>query len=268
MDFLTVDMYGNGISTIDNEDMDNERKDVMGDLPDYSTWELKDFVQNNYKRYGRKWYLLEGTLGDGGWKGRNIIKDDALTESIDNLAKREVTMLKLLHQDEVEQLHRLIKMGLDEDKSGNYLENAMNDALEVVYARARKERLHILTENKQVTHQFLQLSRSGYTLNDVYKFALYFTNKVNEQSQDSVNPSQYRKEMRDAFMQELKKRLGVDNIYGRPWAWMNSLYWNCLFGWVHETPNQIIRDCAQRYAYAIMFDEQVNGAQLSDINAL
>jgi len=248
-------------------DDDDERNDAMGDLPNWDTIELTEF-KLDFCYYDRKrgFIPLESLLGDGSWDGRPNWKGDAPTDSLTQLAHRELTMLKFLTSDEVNNLRRHISniLAANSDESpASSLEgdDYVSSTIQVIYEQARTRRW---TETKRYQGATARLINRlnlnpRETIKDLFLRTIAFTNEVRKRANNTSNPSTYRKEMRDDYINKIRSTLKLNKVYGTPWKFFNSLYWNTLFEWHTTEVPQILNDCAVRYAYAVNYDDMVNG---------
>lgn len=222
---------------------DEERKDAMGDLPDWDTLSLRDFTFGHYYRTYKgsraKWHIIESKLGDGTWTGRPTWRGDALTDSTDTLAAREVTMLKFLQPEEVQELHYHILKLIEAGDSPN---KAADASLHLVYEHARKTRWMKMHSYTPQVERLLYATSSRYNVNHFYATC---KEMVEEQA------------TRDEFITRVGNMLLI-KVYGRPWRYFNQMYWNVRFNWDIEVPNEIMTACAVRYAHAISFNNVVH----------
>lgn len=236
--------YADHITTIEQ---DQEREDLMGDLPQWENIDLNTFLMEYYgKKYDKKsgqfkWYPLEAKLGDGSWRGRNVTKDDALTESINLLAKRETTMYKFYSEDEVDLLRKSLNSLLEQ---GGTAEEAHVEATSYVYQKARQARWQNMTrQHGPAMKKLLYVGGLGITPNHIFRLCkeMLTENKT-----------------RDEFISSVQSLLQIEKLYGGPWKYLNAMYWNTKY-WLDEEPGDIMMQCARRYAYASSWDKQVNG---------
>lgn len=248
--------YNDHDSIIDN---DEERKDALGDLPDWENMSLTE-LKLDYCYYTKNGFVpLESLLGDGFWTGKPNWKGDAPTDSINELANREATMLKFFNEDEVKELYKHIKNAIEASNDERPWE-AAESALQAVFEKAKTRRWAEAKQTKQAVLNLLK--RLGYTsntLNQLYERTVAYTDEVRARAENATNPSAYRKEQRDKYLEAVRSSLKLRKLFGRPWKFFNSLYWNTLFGWNELEPHQILSDCARRYAYSVNYDNLIHG---------
>jgi hypothetical protein len=248
---------------------DDERQDVMGDLPDWENMSLNEFYLDYYYRRRHKthttWHPIESKLGDGWYSGKPTWKGDAETDSIRELAAREVTMLKFFAPEEVKELKRHIKAALEassDEHPSMVLEGDeySSGPLQVVYEMAKARRWEEAKKNKGAVLGLLKkLSMNPEnTIKSLYHRTVKFTHEVRRRAENQPNPSAFRKEQRDAYIEAVQATLKLNKLYGRAWRFFNSLYWNTLFQWNADEAHDIMAQCAERYAYSISYDLSVN----------
>ena len=235
--------YSDHVSTIENEE---DREDVMGDLPKWENVDLNTFLMEYYgKKYNPKtkqykWFPLEAKLGDGSWKGTNTIKEDVLTESIAQLTKRELTMFKFFSKDEVDELNRHMHTLL---AGGDTIQDAMAEATSLVYEHARQHRWESMRhQHEPAMMKLLNMGGLGYTPKHLFTMC-----------KEALKENKTR----DEYIAQVKATLQLKQLYGSPWKFLNSMYWNTKY-WLNEEPSEVVLQCAKRYAHAINWDIQVN----------
>lgn len=255
------------VNVVEDDDVDgeDERNDALGDLPNWEDVSLSEFLTEYYytTRHtptgGWLWHVCETRYGDGYWDGNPSWKGDGPAESIDQAAHQDGVMNKFFNEEEVQRLTKLIQQGLEYDDASP--KEAAGDALEVVYRMARSRRVKYLNENQNVVKRLLRKIKSNHSVLNFCGYAEEFTKEVREKAVAAQDPAAYRKECRDAFIISVCGMLEIDKLYGTPWKWFNSLYWNYLFNWINKEPCQLLSECTVRYAFALNYYNNVHGVE-------
>jgi hypothetical protein len=247
----SLDMYNDNVTTVEGEDMDNQRKDVLGDLPNWdelSSWEeyAKNYFWFKYQiqedgcrkpvyTNPKKNYHYQ----DGASWGRNTFSADALSSNIDLLAWSEGVMLKLTSKSvldkaaaQVERMYEADTWGTLEDGAEAIYDNCMAEARQA-WIETTKAKMEKAKEMIPAVNKFLKAKEGRISTKELVKRIEAYAKAGEELAKtkdikDSDVLFEFRKNLSNKLFEKVKPSLALPEGWFAPkvvMSFIGTMYW-------------------------------------------
>jgi hypothetical protein len=283
---MTVDQYNDNVWTYEWED--ENKKDVLGDLPDYSDMTLEEYIAQYW--YRKTEYAEDGCIRlvptrmkkelifqDGGARGKTQWKGDAVSDALNSLAWSESSMLKVATPKMVEKIRDLLSKAAESDVDQTS-EILKHDALDLMMEEKRENwinsartKMDALDELEPKVINWLGHDTRRMDIFELFTRVVAYADKVNEKSTEY----DYRRHMGTKLFKAVQDVLYVPTGWNMPkfvGSYIGKLYWARLTNKLHADvekaaleivqPNEALEACAGRYTYAILNQIQLDRGEL------